>query len=60
MYNEKIEKVVVEKKFIRETSIFADFKVDTKLVLDQCFAYDRKHWKLPRLTKDAQDLSKAE
>ena len=53
-------KKVVENKFVRETSIFADFKVDNDTVLAQCFSYDRKYWKIARLTKDVEDLKKTE
>ena len=60
LFNEVTVKKIVEKKFVRETSIFADFKVDNDTVLSQCFQYDKKYWKIARLTKDVEDLRKTE
>ena len=34
LFNENLTHFVEEKKFFRETSIFADFKIDTKFMLD--------------------------
>ena len=56
LFNEDLPQDVEEKKFVRATSIFADFKVDTDVLLGQCFRYDCRHWKVSRLTKNTEDL----
>lgn len=37
-------------------SIFAPYKNDTESILNQCFEFDFKNTKLPKITKDDQDL----
>jgi hypothetical protein len=49
-----------KKEFIREITIFADYRIDDDRVLDQCFQHDRKYWKLDRLLKDSNDIKATE
>lgn len=46
--------------FKKEHSVFRDWKEDTNSTLDQCFEYDRAHWKLSRFIKDAGEQEKVE
>jgi len=59
LFNEDLPQDVQEKKFVRATSIFADFKVDNETLLAQCFRHDSRHWKVGRLTRNAEDLELA-
>lgn len=45
------------KKFVRESTIFADFRIDNDLMLDKCYKLDNKEWKINRLTKSEEDLA---
>lgn len=53
-----VKKVEVKKNFVREASVFADYKAETKQLYRKCFDYDMKFSKLPRFVKEIKELDK--
>lgn len=45
-----------KKEFVREITIFADYRVDDERLMDQCYLHDSKYWKLDRVVKDDKDV----
>jgi len=53
-----VKKVEIKKNFVRETSVFADYKAETRQLYRKCFDYDMKFSKLSRFVKDIKELEK--
>ena len=53
-----VKKVEIKKDFIKENSVFGDFKAETKQVYKKCFDYDIQFSKINRLVRDLYELEK--
>lgn len=53
-----VKKVEIKKDFIKENSVFAEFKAETKQVYKKCFDYDIQFSKINRLVRDLYELEK--
>jgi hypothetical protein len=54
---ERAKKVVKKRVFVKETSVFKDWKEDSDYSLMQAFESDTKYWKVNRLIKDSEDVT---
>ena len=54
----RVKKVEIKKDFIKENSVFAEYKAETKQLYKKCFDYDIKFSKLNRLIRDLDQLDK--
>lgn len=53
-----VKKVEIKKNFIRENSVFAEYKAESKQLYKKCFEYDMRFSKLTRFVKDIKELEK--
>ena len=51
-YNVVLKRNVIARKFIKEASVFAQWKTDDPLVLKNCLDHDVRYWKIHRFVKD--------
>jgi hypothetical protein len=54
----QVKKVEIKKDFVRENSVFSDFKAETKQLYKKCFDYDIKYSKINRLIRDIREVRK--
>ena len=43
--------------FVKDNSVFAQWKEDNKTILDKVCEHDFENWKLQKVVKDARDVS---
>ena len=60
-YRKRYARVRVERRFVKEASVFAAWKQDDSVVLKKCFDHDRRYWKVAsKVVKDREDLKAVE
>lgn len=47
----------IHRQFRKETSVFKDWREDTKASLKKMFDFDVSAWKVPRFVKSTDDVS---
>ena len=47
----------MKKRFVKNNSVFAPWKEDTKQLLDNAFLFDFEQWKIKKQIKNEQDVS---
>jgi hypothetical protein len=56
MYKKKFKRVLIERRFIKEASVFAAWKTDDFGVLKKCLEHDSRYWKVhTKVLKDRDD-----
>ena len=55
-FRKRFKKIVIERKFVKETSVFAYWITDTPASIAKCFEYDMRYWKCKRFIKDKDDF----
>ena len=51
-YRKYIKKHMVVRKFVKEQSVFAQWKLDDANVIRKCMQHDTKWWKIHKFVKD--------
>ena len=55
-FRKRFKKVVIQRKFVKESSVFAYWITDTSASLAKCFEYDMRYWKCKRFIKEKDDF----
>jgi len=48
-------KLKIERKFVKESSVFAYWKIDDQYILNRCITHDLKYWKVQRFVKEKDE-----
>jgi len=48
---------VVERTYVKEKSVFREWKADTPEIINNMVGYDLAYWKIDKFVKQADDLA---
>jgi len=55
-YRKNLKKNLIIRKFARAKSVFANWKIDNEVIIDNCLKHDFTFWKVPRFCKDEKEI----
>ena len=56
MFKKKFKKVQIERRFIKEASVFSAWKLDDFGITKKCLEHDERYWKVAtKVLKDKED-----
>ena len=53
VFKKKVKKLIIERTFVKEKSVFASWREDTKKVINACLEHDARYWKLHKFVPQA-------
>jgi len=56
-YRKDVKKLQIVRRFIKETSVFAQWKLDDANTIKKCLEHDFKYWKVSKFLKDKLDYN---
>ena len=56
-FRKRFKKILIQRKFVKESSVFAYWITDTPATIAKCFEYDMKFWKCKKFIKDKDDYN---